>query len=167
MLGCFHRNGNQEKKLPSIILLAAIGSRHICYGTIHFRSINKRSRRGMTHFKHQFQFWNFWNFNRYKSLPKEYELGSCCVGHTAVLSMPWPGFEPGLSRPQREVLTTIRSRPARSLATFTLFRSQSWITIIFKLLYYVLINMAPFGCEVKHLPLSMIHTNNNLNLLTL
>jgi hypothetical protein len=25
-------------------------------------------------------------------------------------SMPWPGFEPGLSRPQREVLTTIRSR---------------------------------------------------------
>ncbi len=25
--------------------------------------------------------------------------------------MPWPGFEPGLSRPQREVLTTIRSRP--------------------------------------------------------
>ena len=24
--------------------------------------------------------------------------------------MPWPGFEPGLSRPQREVLTTIRSR---------------------------------------------------------
>ena len=29
--------------------------------------------------------------------------------------LPWPGFEPGLSRPQREVLTTIRSRPARSL----------------------------------------------------
>ena len=27
--------------------------------------------------------------------------------------MPWPGFEPGLSRPQREVLTTIRSRPVR------------------------------------------------------
>ena len=25
-------------------------------------------------------------------------------------SLPWPGFEPGLSRPQREVLTTIRSR---------------------------------------------------------
>ena len=25
--------------------------------------------------------------------------------------LPWPGFEPGLSRPQREVLTTIRSRP--------------------------------------------------------
>ena len=24
--------------------------------------------------------------------------------------LPWPGFEPGLSRPQREVLTTIRSR---------------------------------------------------------
>ena len=29
--------------------------------------------------------------------------------------MPWPGFEPGLSRPQREVLTTIRSRPERLL----------------------------------------------------
>ena len=26
-------------------------------------------------------------------------------------ALPWPGFEPGLSRPQREVLTTIRSRP--------------------------------------------------------
>ena len=25
-------------------------------------------------------------------------------------ALPWPGFEPGLSRPQREVLTTIRSR---------------------------------------------------------
>ena len=29
--------------------------------------------------------------------------------------LPWPGFEPGLSRPQREVLTTIRSRPFRQL----------------------------------------------------
>ena len=27
-----------------------------------------------------------------------------------VLSMPWPGFEPGLLRPQRRVLTTRRSR---------------------------------------------------------
>ena len=27
--------------------------------------------------------------------------------------LPWPGFEPGLSRPQRELLTTIRSRPLR------------------------------------------------------
>ena len=26
------------------------------------------------------------------------------------ICLPWPGFEPGLSRPQREVLTTIRSR---------------------------------------------------------
>ena len=31
----------------------------------------------------------------------------------AMVVMPWPGFEPGLSRPQREVLTTIRSRPVR------------------------------------------------------
>ena len=31
------------------------------------------------------------------------------------LSLPWPGFEPGLSRPQREVLTTIRSRPLQQL----------------------------------------------------
>ena len=31
------------------------------------------------------------------------------------LSLPWPGFEPGLSRPQREVLTTIRSRPLHQL----------------------------------------------------
>ena len=30
--------------------------------------------------------------------------------------LPWPGFEPGLSRPQREVLTTIRSRPYRQLS---------------------------------------------------
>ena len=28
------------------------------------------------------------------------------------VSMPWPGFEPGLLRPQRRVLTTIRSRRA-------------------------------------------------------
>ena len=33
--------------------------------------------------------------------------------------LPWPGFEPGLSRPQREVLTTIRSRPFRQLTTGT------------------------------------------------
>ena len=26
-------------------------------------------------------------------------------------ALPWPGFEPGLLRPQRRVLTTIRSRP--------------------------------------------------------
>ena len=32
-------------------------------------------------------------------------------------ALPWPGFEPGLSRPQREVLTTIRSRPYRQLVT--------------------------------------------------
>ena len=30
-------------------------------------------------------------------------------------ALPWPGFEPGLSRPQREVLTTIRSRLTRRL----------------------------------------------------
>ena len=30
-----------------------------------------------------------------------------------VLSMPWPGFEPGLLRPQRKVLTTILSRQMR------------------------------------------------------
>ena len=29
---------------------------------------------------------------------------------TAFLQLPWPGFEPGLLRPQRRVLTTIRSR---------------------------------------------------------
>ena len=31
------------------------------------------------------------------------------------LSMPWPGFEPGLLRPQRRVLTTRRSRLAREM----------------------------------------------------
>ena len=31
------------------------------------------------------------------------------------LSLPWPGFEPGLSRPQREVLTTIPSLPLHQL----------------------------------------------------
>ena len=30
-------------------------------------------------------------------------------------SLPWPGFEPGLLRPQRNVLTTIRLRPSRLL----------------------------------------------------
>ena len=34
-----------------------------------------------------------------------------CRTRDSCLSLPWPGFEPGLSRPQREVLTTIRSRP--------------------------------------------------------
>ena len=31
---------------------------------------------------------------------------------TLCTAMPWPGFEPGLLRPQRRVLTTIRSRRA-------------------------------------------------------
>ena len=32
--------------------------------------------------------------------------------------VPWPGFEPGLLRPQRNVLTTIRSRPDTSVPMF-------------------------------------------------
>ena len=38
-----------------------------------------------------------------------------CRTRDSCLSLPWPGFEPGLSRPQREVLTTIRSRPLHQL----------------------------------------------------
>ena len=41
----------------------------------------------------------------------------CCidVAGKKILSMPWPGFEPGLLRPQRRVLTTRRSRLAREM----------------------------------------------------
>ena len=38
-----------------------------------------------------------------------------CRTRDSCSSLPWPGFEPGLSRPQREVLTTIRSRPLHQL----------------------------------------------------
>ena len=38
-----------------------------------------------------------------------------CRTRDSCLSLRWPGFEPGLSQPQREVLTTIRSRPLYQL----------------------------------------------------
>ena len=41
--------------------------------------------------------WNWWK----KNSSSWYKMN---------LLMPWPGFEPGLLRPQRNVLTTIRSR---------------------------------------------------------
>ena len=45
--------------------------------------------------------------------------------------MPWPGFEPGLSRPQREVLTTIRSRPEiplfwRQFLSISMMQATTW-----------------------------------------
>ena len=36
--------------------------------------------------------------------------------------LPWPGFEPGLLRPQRRVLTTRRSRPERQSCWLGCFR---------------------------------------------
>ena len=36
-------------------------------------------------------------------------------GHQTKKSLPWPGFEPGLLRPQRRVLTTRRSRLETSI----------------------------------------------------
>ena len=44
----------------------------------------------------------------YQAGDKERHLYTVCK-HAAIY-MPWPGFEPGLLRPQRNVLTTIRSR---------------------------------------------------------
>ena len=38
-----------------------------------------------------------------------------------VLSMPWPGFEPGLLRPQRRVLTTRRSRLRTAIGFLVMF----------------------------------------------
>ena len=47
----------------------------------------------------------------YHSMTMKYSLTKKCAAryHEGLLTLPWPGFEPGLSRPQREVLTTIRS----------------------------------------------------------
>ena len=39
---------------------------------------------------------------------KKEKISSLC--HEELIALPWPGFEPGFSRPQREVLTTILSR---------------------------------------------------------
>ena len=48
----------------------------------------------------------------YRSVVGEKRIADQCRGRDPQ-PLPWPGFEPGLSRPQREVLTTIRSRPFR------------------------------------------------------
>ena len=37
-------------------------------------------------------------------------ISHSCTTHAIKMSLPWPGFEPGLLRPQRRVLTTRRSR---------------------------------------------------------
>ena len=45
--------------------------------------------------------------------------------------LPWPGFEPGLLRPQRNVLTTIRSRRCALLVCLSCICPHvSWSTII-------------------------------------
>ena len=64
-----------------------------------------------------------------------------CRSRDSCLSLPWPGFEPGLSRPQREVLTTIRSRslhasamtPIISVRLFNYFKTTlyKYITTFF------------------------------------
>ena len=46
---------------------------------------------------------------------------------TETIALPWPGFEPGLSRPQREVLTTIRSRPLHQHAQMQSIIAAIWI----------------------------------------
>ena len=54
--------------------------------------------------------------------------------------LPWPGFEPGLSRPQREVLTTRLSRlRVRSLPTYlSLRQSQPFQAAAVKVVYSAL-----------------------------
>ena len=60
-------------------------------------------------------------FNFFKTTPYKYITTfifakvSVLPTRDSCLSLPWPGLEPGLSRPQREVLTTIRSRPLHEL----------------------------------------------------
>ena len=50
--------------------------------------------------------------------------------------LPWPGFEPGLSRPQREVLTTIRSRPSRQLIVLGINTHTDGCQVHIKKLHY-------------------------------
>ena len=50
--------------------------------------------------------------------------------------LPWPGFEPGLSRPQREVLTTIRSRPSRQLIDSGINTTTDWCQLHIQTLHY-------------------------------
>ena len=51
------------------------------------------------------------SWSGFDSRPTHVFVGlSCKIVWKNILSMPWPGFEPGLLRPQRRVLTTRRSR---------------------------------------------------------
>ena len=56
------------------------------------------------------------NFNQVYFTHFKSKTSWLCRIRARLTALPWPGFEPGLSRPQREVLTTIRSRPSRQLA---------------------------------------------------
>lgn len=49
-------------------------------------------------------------FKSLRNLSWKWDLFSA-MQTNSVGGLPWPGFEPGLLRPQRRVLTTIRSRP--------------------------------------------------------
>ena len=76
-----------------------------------------------------------------------------CHTWDSCLSLPWPGFEPGLSRPQREVLTTIRSRPLHQLFCISHDNKSSVLdcSIIFKTTPYKYISTFIFA-KVADLP---------------
>ena len=63
-------------------------------------------------------------------------------------SLPWPGFEPGLLRPQRRVLTTIRSRLRKVMCRAVLcflyegrFQLLSAEKILFLLIFFEIFNL--------------------------
>ena len=66
-----------------------------------------------------------------KLLPQVLKKAPPCVS-VEVQNMPWPGFEPGLLRPQRRVLTTRRSRLRRGLQQPLLANTLWWIHIYTK-----------------------------------
>ena len=58
-----------------------------------------------------------------KLLPQVLKKAPPCVS-VEVQNMPWPGFEPGLLRPQRRVLTTRRSRQLVSTRRHMAYEGQ-------------------------------------------
>ena len=76
---------------------------------------------------------------RVKGVERYKKNAECAM--TETIALPWPGFEPGLSRPQREVLTTIRSRPLHQHAQMQSIIAAIWICERWWMHY-----VAPYGC---------------------
>ena len=55
------------------------------------------------------------SWSGFDSRPTQFFKTFIDIKQKKILSMPWPGFEPGLLRPQRRVLTTRRSRLTEDL----------------------------------------------------